>query len=66
MPIILAHGALGPYDEIIFAAVGIVFLVMMGVSWFRSRNEPLDDEDETGGSQDAQPQAQDADRFRLQ
>jgi hypothetical protein len=63
MPVILAHGALGPYDELIFAVVGVAFLVMMGISWVRSRNEPLDDDDtaplETTTTTDA-------DRFRLQ
>jgi hypothetical protein len=37
-PIILAHGALGSWDEVIFLSVGALFLIMMGVSWLRSRN----------------------------
>jgi hypothetical protein len=43
---ILAHGALGPFDELIFGGVGVVFVVMMAISWIRSRNAPLDYEDE--------------------
>ena len=37
MPPILAHGALGPFDEIIFLGVAVVFLGMMGFSWLRSQ-----------------------------
>ncbi len=36
--VILAHGALGPYDELIMLGVMTIFLVMMGISWVRSRN----------------------------
>ncbi len=61
MPVVLAHGALGIYDELIFAAVGVAFLVMMGVSWLRSRNAPLDDDEAA-----TEPAPQEGDRFRLQ
>ncbi|MCY3833891.1 MAG: hypothetical protein OXG85_12820 [Chloroflexi bacterium] len=37
MPVILAHGALGPFDEIIFICIAFVFLAMMGLSWLRSQ-----------------------------
>ncbi len=37
MPVLLAHGALGPFDEIIFFGIGAIFLVAMGISWVRSR-----------------------------
>ena len=37
MPIILAHGALGPFDEIIFIGIAVIFVVMMVVSWLRSQ-----------------------------
>jgi hypothetical protein len=45
LPILLAHGALGPYDELIFLGVAVIFVVMMGVSWVRSRNTqpPIND-----------------------
>lgn len=46
IPVVLAHGALGPFDEIIFIGVAAIFLVLMGVSWVRSRNTPLEIEDE--------------------
>ena len=44
IPVILAHSSLGPWDELIFLGVGVIFLVMMGISWLKSRNTtpPLD------------------------
>jgi hypothetical protein len=65
MPPFLAHGALGIYDELIFAGVGIAFLVMMGVSWLRSRNLPYDDEDDAKTPVDSEGAPQEDDRFRL-
>ncbi len=44
MPPILAHGALGAYDELIFLAVAAIFLIMMGISWFISRRNAAKDE----------------------
>lgn len=38
IPVILAHGALGPYDELILLGAVAIFLVFMGISWVRSRN----------------------------
>jgi hypothetical protein len=40
----LAHGALGPYDELIYLGIAVIFLVMMGVSWFQSRMTEYDDD----------------------
>ena len=34
---ILAHGALGNWDEIVFISIAAIFLLMMGISWVRSR-----------------------------
>lgn len=50
--VILAHGSLGGYDEILFVGTAIMFLVMMGISWLRSRNaEPiLEDPDDPAPS----------------
>ena len=46
MPIvILAHGALGNFDEIIFVSIAVIFVGMMGVSWFRSQQLSDDDPD---------------------
>lgn len=43
LPSILAHGALGNLDEVIFLLIGVIFLGMMGVSWFRSQHLPDED-----------------------
>ncbi|NWF70510.1 MAG: hypothetical protein HXY40_15590 [Chloroflexi bacterium] len=37
-PIMLAHGALGPYDEVIFLGVIALFITFMALSWILSRN----------------------------
>ncbi len=46
---ILAHGSLGEWDELIFLSIAAIFLIMMGISWVRSRvstpealEEPID------------------------
>ena len=46
---ILAHGALGDFDELIFLSIAAIFLIMMGIAWVRSRvstpealEEPID------------------------
>jgi hypothetical protein len=44
-PVILAHGALGPWDEIILIGVAIVFLIMMGISFVKNRNAAPEDVD---------------------
>jgi hypothetical protein len=49
MPMLLAHGALGAFDEILLIGIGGAFVVMMVVSWLKARNL---DADETP---DAQP-----------
>lgn len=46
MPVILAHGALGIFDELIFIGIAVIFISMMGVTWFRSQNMEPDLEDE--------------------
>lgn len=45
MPIVLAHGALGWYDELIFLGIAVLFLAMMGITWFRSRNMDFEEMD---------------------
>jgi hypothetical protein len=60
-PTILAHGALGAFDEIIFLGVGVVFLVMMGISWLKSRNMKPEFEDPAEATSAEQP-----DRFKLE
>jgi hypothetical protein len=62
-PVILAHGALGPYDELIMGGAAVIFLVMMGISWVRSRNTRPEFEEE---DKRVEPEkADEPDRFRL-
>ena len=61
MPAILAHGALGPYDEIIFIGIAVIFLGMMGLSWLRS--QALEDDEYEPGEAAADA---DADHFELE
>jgi hypothetical protein len=64
-PYVLAHGALGPFDEIIFLGVGVIFLVMIGISWLKSRNLPPQF-DESQAPVETSPSEQTApDRFKL-
>ncbi|MDZ4670426.1 MAG: hypothetical protein SH821_06115 [Phototrophicales bacterium] len=42
---VLAHGALGIWDELIFLGVAVLFLIFMAVSWVRSRAIPPTIED---------------------
>lgn len=77
LPVILAHGALGPYDELIFLSVAAIFLIFMGISWVKSRNtrpEFDDNNDEVQEGQRDLPQKTDEpateptdtpERFRL-
>ena len=54
IPPILAHGALGPWDELIFLGVAAIFLTMMGISWVRSRtnNATIEDTDDSSTAAD--------------
>ncbi len=67
-PIILAHGALGPFDELIMLGAAVIFLTMMGISWVKSRNTRPDfvEQEETKRDQSETSAAPDApDRFTL-
>lgn len=69
MPIIiLAHGGLGIFDEVIFISIAVVFIGMMAFSWFRSQQ--LDDEfyDDDSNPMDSrlQSSADDIERFELE
>lgn len=52
MPAILAHGALGPFDELVFIGIAVVFLMMMGLSWARSQQMPADEIEGEDAAQD--------------
>lgn len=64
IPIILAHGALGPWDELIFLGVAAIFLTMMGISWVRSRTDNPTIE-QTDDSNPAPAEENSPDHFRL-
>lgn len=64
LPVILAHGALGNWDELIFISVAAVFLIFMAVSWIRSRSAPLDKPENHETPIPTSEQADD--RFRLE
>ena len=53
IPLILAHGVLGDYDELIFLAVAVVFVALMAFAWFRSRNSVPDEDEGTNPDSDA-------------
>ena len=38
IPIVLAHGALGPYDEVIIPVIGGAFIGLIVITWLSSRN----------------------------
>ena len=52
---LLAHGALGGYDELVYAGVAVIFVVMMGISWVRSQNLELEDEPSHEAESDENP-----------
>jgi hypothetical protein len=67
-PVILAHGALGLFDEIIFIAAAVLFVALMGIAWWRARNDVVIDElaDDSPADAPAPPASTDSpDRFRL-
>jgi hypothetical protein len=61
LTVILAHGALGVWDEVIFLSVAAIFLIMMGISWIRSRSAPLDETE----NHETPLYPNEKDRFRL-
>lgn len=63
-PLVLAHGALGIWDEVIFISIAVIFLVVMVAAWLKSRALPpeLDEPTATATPHDNPPAP---DRFRL-
>lgn len=61
-PAILAHGALGWWDEMIYVSIAVIFVVFMAVSWLRSRNADLGEEAEESVRT---PSRKKGDRFKL-
>ena len=68
IPTYLAHGALGPYDELIYLGIAVIFIVMMGVSWFQTRMTEYDDDQRPTSdphTPDPISEERSADRFTL-
>ncbi len=68
---LIAHGALGIWDEIIFLSVVAIFITFMGISWVRSRfaDPHLDDApapDLKRKNSDPDPTSASGDRFKLE
>ena len=66
LPIILAHGALGGWDELVFLGVAAIFLTMMGISWVKSRNSTLPLDAPENPSESTPTPSDTADHFRLE
>lgn len=66
-PIVLAHGALGPFDELIMGGAAAIFLILMAVSWVRSRTSrpSFDQNREEENPRESTEMADGADHFRL-
>jgi hypothetical protein len=65
-PVMLAHGALGLWDEAIFLTIALAFLVFMGISWVKGRNaEPETDEATSSRTSSRNRDTSSDDRFRL-
>jgi hypothetical protein len=63
--VVLAHGALGPWDEVIFLGIAVVFMIFMGISWVRSRAMEPDFEDADLIDDDETDDIRSPDRFEL-
>ena len=61
---ILAHGALGWWDEIIYVTIAIIFLVFMVISWLRSRNTDIEEQPSGDSPQSTSP-SESPEHFRL-
>ena len=64
--VILAHGALGWFDELIFLGIAAIFLTIMGISWVKSRNtRPSFEQKNEVEQRDFSQEAAEPERFRL-
>lgn len=60
-PLVLAHGALGNFDELLFVLIGIIFVGLMVYAWLRSRGSKTAPDNAQGPATPGQPGADDAD-----
>jgi len=54
-PIVLAHGALGDYDELLFILIGVIFVGLMVFAWLRSRSSKTTPDKPQGPVEPAPP-----------
>lgn len=63
---ILAHGSLGAYDELIYAGIAIIFLVMVGTSWVQARIDQDEEERLNAQAVTEEPKAEQEDHLSLE
>ena len=63
---LLAHGSLGGWDEVVFLSIAAIFLIMMGISWVRSRVSLPEELEEPTESASQQSPDETPDRFPLE
>jgi len=61
---LIAHGALGWADELVFAGIIFLFLAMMGIQWVKARNTEFEDTPSPADTPDVET-TDTGDRFRL-
>jgi hypothetical protein len=61
LPTILAHGALGVFDELIYLGIALLFVIIMAISWLRSRSAVV----EKGTAGETHEAQEKADHFKL-
>lgn len=54
-PLVLAHGALGNFDELLFVLIGIIFVGLMVYAWLRSRGSKTAPDNAQGPATPGQP-----------
>lgn len=52
MLFLLAHGAFGVWDEVLFVGIAVVFTAFLAISWLQSRNFEPELEDEPSSEAD--------------
>jgi hypothetical protein len=53
--LVLAHGALGNFDELLFVLIGIIFVGLMVFAWLRSRSSKTTPANAQGPATPGQP-----------
>ena len=54
-PLVLAHGALGNFDELLCVLIGIIFVGLMVYAWLRSRGSKTAPDNAQGPATPGQP-----------